>query len=74
MSTSHQEAYADDILGPAFGNPTFLRTVDDDLTTKSYAAFANASVEIVPDVRLSGGIRYTHETKDYFRTTTTSST
>jgi len=72
--TSHQEAYADDILGPAFGNPTFLRTVDDDLTTKSYAAFANASVEIVPDVRLSGGIRYTHETKDYFRTTTTSST
>ena len=28
----------------------------------------------MPNVRLSGGIRYTHETKDYFRTTTTSST
>ena len=69
--TSHQEAYADDLLGPAFFNSGFLRTVDDDLTTKSYAAYANASYEIVPSVRLSAGIRYTKETKDYFRTTST---
>jgi len=71
--TSHQEAYADDILGPAFGFATFFRSVDDDLKTKSYAAFVNASYEIVDDVRLSAGARYTRETKDYFRTTTTTS-
>ena len=69
--TSHQEAYADDLLGPAFFNSGFLRTVDDKLHTKSYAAYANASYEIVPTVRLSAGIRYTKETKDYVRTTST---
>ena len=68
---SHQEAYADDLLGTFFGGGTFLRTIDDDLETKSYAAFGNASYEIVPDVRLSAGIRFTSEHKDYFRTTST---
>ena len=68
---SHQEAYADDLLGPLFLNSGFLRTVDDDLSTKSYAAYANASYEIAPTVRLSAGLRYTKETKDYFRTTST---
>jgi len=72
--TSHQEAYADDLLGPLFGNATFLRTVDDKLHTSSYAAYANASYEIVPTVRLSAGIRYTRETKNYDRTTSTFST
>ena len=68
---SHQEAYADDLLGFAFLNSGFLRTVDDDLTTKSYAAYANASYEVTDRVRLSGGLRYTKETKDYYRTTST---
>ena len=68
---SHQEAFADDLLGPAFLNSGFLRTIDDKLHTKSYAAYANATYEIVPTVRLSAGIRYTRETKDYFRTTST---
>ena len=68
---SHQEAYADDLIGPVLGNPTFLRTIDDQLTTKSYAAYANGSFEIIPAVRLSAGIRFTHETKDYDRTTST---
>jgi len=67
---SHQEAYGNDLLGPAFLNSGFLRTIDDELTTKSYAAYANGSYEIVPTVRLSAGLRYTHETKDYDRTTT----
>jgi len=67
--TSHQEAYANDLLGPLFLNSGFLRTIDDRLTTKSYAAYVNGSYEILPSVRLSGGIRYTHETKDYWRTT-----
>jgi iron complex outermembrane receptor protein len=52
-----------------FFNSGFLRTINDRLTTRSYAAYANASYEIAPAVRLSGGIRYTHETKDYWRTT-----
>ena len=68
---SHQEAYADDLLGTLFGGGTFLRTIDDKLTTRSYAGFANASYEVVPTVRVSAGIRYTKETKDYDRTTST---
>jgi iron complex outermembrane receptor protein len=68
---SHQEAYADDLLGPLFLNSGFLRTIDDKLNTHSYAAYVNGSYEIVPTVRLSAGLRYTRETKDYFRTTST---
>ena len=71
---SHQEAYADDLLGIVFGNATFLRTIDDDLTTKSYAAYANGTFSLTDALRLSAGIRYTRETKDYFRTTTVFST
>lgn len=69
--SSHQEAYADDVLGPVFLNSPFLRTIDDDLVTKSYAAFANASFDITESVSISAGLRYTHESKDYFRTTST---
>jgi iron complex outermembrane receptor protein len=53
------------------GNPTFLRTIDDDLLTRSYAGYANVSVEVAPRLRLSAGGRYTSETKEYFRTTST---
>ena len=68
---SHQEAYGKDLfrfLGVPFFS-SVLRTIDDDLTTKSYAAYANGSFEIVPTVRLSAGIRFTRESKDYDRTT-----
>lgn len=70
---SHQEAYADDFLRFSLALPpiTFLRTIDDDLTTKSYAAYANGSFELIENVRLSAGIRFTRETKDYFRSTST---
>ena len=68
---SHQEAYGDDLLGPAFLNSTFLRTIDDELTTKSFAAYVNGSVSLTDALRLSGGLRYTSETKDYWRTTST---
>jgi iron complex outermembrane receptor protein len=69
---SHQEAYASDFLrvSPTFAY-TFTRFVDDDLDTNSYAAYGNASYQIAPKVRLSAGLRYTHETKDYERFTTT---
>src|SRR5438270_823071 len=69
---SHQEAYGNDAVRFALlPGATFLRTVDDNLSTKSYAAYANASFTIVPTVRLSAGIRQTRETKDYTRTTST---
>jgi iron complex outermembrane recepter protein len=58
------------LLGPS-DFPTFLRTVDDDLETDSYAAYANATYSVTDALRVSAGIRYTKETKDYFRTTST---
>jgi iron complex outermembrane receptor protein len=76
--SSHQEAYADDLVGVfaplGLFNPTFLRTIDDDLQTTSWAAYANATFSVTEALRVSAGIRYTHEEKDYFRTTSTFST
>ncbi len=69
--TSHQEAYADDFIGVVFGFPTFLRTIDDDLTTTNWGAFANVTYDVTERLSISGGIRYTEEEKDYFRTTST---
>jgi iron complex outermembrane receptor protein len=67
---SHQEAYADDFL-TFLGLPVdFLRTIDDNLDNKSYAGFANVTWAFGNGWSLAGGARYTHETKDYFRTTT----
>lgn len=67
---SHQEAYGDDILtGP--GGFTFLRTVDDDLRTTSWAAYVNASLALTERLSVSAGVRYTEEEKEYFRTTST---
>ena len=82
--TSHQEAFADDLvnlaafrgilpdflLGPS-NFPTFLRTIDDDLKTNSYAAYANVSYSVTDALRLSAGLRWTRDEKDYFRTTST---
>ncbi len=72
---SHQEAYASDFLRFSTVLPpfTFTRFVDDDLNTKSYAGYANASYQVAPKVRLSAGLRYTHETKDYERFTSVDS-
>ncbi|WP_122467029.1 TonB-dependent receptor [Brevundimonas lutea] len=69
--TSHQEAYGDDLF-TVLGLPVqFLRTIDDDLQTTSWAAYANATWAVTDALRLSGGLRYTKEEKDYDRTTTT---
>ena len=68
---SHQEAYADDFLGAAFGNATFLRTVDDDLETTSKAAYVNVSYDLTDAVQVTGGLRYTNEEKTYSRSTST---
>lgn len=69
--SSHQEAYADDYLGAAFGNPTFTRTVDDDLETTSQAIYVNVSYDLTSTLQLTGGLRYTSEEKTYSRTTST---
>lgn len=66
---SHQEAYADDLLLLGTLPIGFLRTIDDDQTTTSTAAFAHVSWEFAPSWTLAAGLRYTHESKDYWRTT-----
>jgi iron complex outermembrane receptor protein len=68
---SHQVAYDDDFL-LFFGFPlTFFRTIDDDLQTKSYAAFGQVDWAFAPNWSVGLGLRYTKEEKDYFRTTST---
>lgn len=65
--SSHQEAYAD-----AFTTPfTFLRTIDDDLETKSTAAYVNATYQFTDRLRGSVGVRWSKDEKDYDRTTST---
>jgi len=68
---SEQAAFADSFL--AFnGVPLpFTRTVRDDLSTDSWAAFLHAEWMFAPTWTLAAGVRYTSEDKDYFRTTTT---
>jgi|SRR5215217_247162 len=68
---SHQESYNDDLLGPLYLNSTFLRTIDDELTTTSWAAYVNGSYAITERLNVSLGLRYTKEEKDYDRTTST---
>jgi iron complex outermembrane receptor protein len=68
---SYQEAYGDDLFTFAGMPVTFLRTIDDDLSTTSYAAFAHTSWQFAPSWTLSAGLRYTSEEKNYWRTTST---
>ncbi|RZJ00340.1 MAG: TonB-dependent receptor [Brevundimonas sp.] len=68
---SHQESYDNALVGPLLGNPTFTRLIDDNLETTSKAAYANATVRVTDAFRVSGGVRYTEEEKDYARTTST---
>ena len=70
---SHQEAYADSLFAFAGGPLTFLRTIDDAQTTKSYAAFGQASYKFTDQLSLTAGLRYTHEERTYDRFTTTAS-
>lgn len=68
---SHQEAYADDLFALAGNRITFLRTIDDDLTTTSWAGFAHVNWQFVPTWTLAAGLRYSSDDKDYYRTTST---
>jgi iron complex outermembrane receptor protein len=62
---SHQEAYADDLLGVAF-----TRFIDDRQKTRSYAAFGQATYDFTEQFSVTAGVRYTHEDRDYERLTT----
>src|SRR5690606_17384685 len=66
---SHQESYNDDLLGPLYGDPTFLRLIDDALETTSKAVYGNLTYQATDALRLSAGVRYTDETKEYARST-----
>ncbi len=72
---SHQEAYADDLVNGVvlFGTPltSFTRTIDDNLQTRSYAAYANGTFAVTDRFNISAGARYTEETKTYVRSTST---
>lgn len=68
--TSHQEAYADSYLRYVGTPLNFLRTIDDEQDTKSYAAFGQLTYDFTDALSLTAGLRYTRETKEYFRTTT----
>ncbi|WP_310497068.1 TonB-dependent receptor [Sandarakinorhabdus sp.] len=70
---SHQEAYADDLFTFLGGPVSFTRFIDDRQKTRSYAAFGQASYKFTDRLSLTGGLRYTHETRAYNRFTTTSS-
>lgn len=68
--TSDQIAFADDFLTFAGVPLAFTRTIADDQTTKSYAAFSQWTVDFTDQLSVTAGLRYTYEEKDYFRTTT----
>ena len=69
--TSHQEAYANDLVNGFLGLTSFTRTIDDDLVTESKAAYANATYALTPQWNVSLGARYTAEDKTYERSTST---
>jgi len=68
---SYQEAYADDLFAVLGAPVSFLRTIADDLTTTSTAAFAHVNWEFAPTWTLAAGVRWTRDKKDYERTTST---
>lgn len=71
---SHQEAFADDLFAFAGFPFTFLRTIDDEQNTKSFAAFGQATYRFTDRLSVTAGLRYTKEERTYDRFTTTSST
>ncbi|MEG2498646.1 TonB-dependent receptor, partial [Brevundimonas sp.] len=72
---SHQESYNDDltanlVVPPLWnGSYTFTRFIDDQLESTSKAIFGNVSYSVTDALRLSAGVRYTEEEKEYDRFT-----
>jgi iron complex outermembrane receptor protein len=70
-AASHQVAFANDYITPLLGLTSFRRTIDDDLTTTSKAAYVNANYALTDRLHVGLGVRYTDEHKDYPRSTST---
>jgi iron complex outermembrane receptor protein len=70
---SHQEAYANDLFTFLGGPVTFTRFIDDRQRSRNYAAFGQATYKFTDALSLTGGLRYTHEKREYNRFTTTTS-
>jgi iron complex outermembrane receptor protein len=76
---SHQESYNDDLTAnlvfpPLWnGDYTFTRFIDDALETTSKAAYGNITFQATDALRLSAGVRYTEEEKEYDRFTSVAS-
>jgi iron complex outermembrane receptor protein len=68
---SDQIAWANDFLTLGALPLTFKRTVNDKLTTDSYAAFGQGTWKFTDRLTGTVGLRYTDESKDYWRTTST---
>ena len=66
---SSQRAWADSLFALATNPISFLRTIDDDLNTKSYAGYGQLNYKFADSWTLGAGLRYTREQKDYVRTT-----
>ncbi|WCP16257.1 Vitamin B12 transporter BtuB (plasmid) [Sphingobium sp. AntQ-1] len=52
------------VLASSTGNTT-IRNNSFQQDGDGYAGFAQATLEVLPDVRLTGGVRYSHDTKDF---------
>ena len=71
---STQWAYGSDLY-TLFGGPyPATRFIQDDQNTNSFAGYLNATYSITTDLRLTAGVRYTNEKKDYYRTTNVNGT
>ncbi len=69
--TSEQTAWADSFLVFGALPIDFTRTVDDKLNTDSYAVFGQATWKFTDRWSATAGLRYTDESKDYHRSTST---
>ena len=68
---SNQVSYDDNLvyLAPAGPPVTFVRFINDDQNTKSYAAFGQLTYDLTERFSVTGGLRYTKEDKRYNRFT-----
>jgi iron complex outermembrane receptor protein len=73
--SSQQEAYADDLFSLLSARLpiTFTRFITDEQKTDSYAAFSQFTYDLTDQFAITAGLRYTKESKDYRRSTFTTS-
>ena len=70
---SDQIANDNDLFTLLAAPVTFSRFINDNQLTHSYAAFGQLTYDLTDKLSLTGGLRYTYETKRYNRFTTTAS-